>query len=186
MFSAWIVAKDAFKIISTPLRNGKNNLMLPCLFLGDIWTWNTIEHKRKNSNCNRLSSQPTDLHLNSRTLLKIKTLMRLLCLKSSIFQQHGGNLQISSPHTTSCKTSLPVYKPHCLPPSKDSMVLLPANASCPMAGSQVEQSINKELASALVRLMGREVLDMMLQCFFNNVNLVLHSFTMIYQQPKTS
>lgn len=55
-----------------------------------------------------------------------------------------------------------------------------------MAGSQVEQSINKELASALVRLMGREVLDMMLQCFFNNVNLVLHSFTMIYQQPKTS
>ena len=47
MFSAWIVAKDAFKIISTPLRNGKNNLMLPCLFLGDIWTWNTIEHKRK-------------------------------------------------------------------------------------------------------------------------------------------
>jgi len=57
------------------------------------------------------------------------------------------------------------------------MIFLPANASCPMAGSQVEQSINNEPASASVCSMGREVLDMMLRCSFNDVNLDLQWIT---------
>ena len=57
------------------------------------------------------------------------------------------------------------------------MVFLPASASCPMAGSQVEQSVNKEPASASVRLLGREVLDMKLRCSFNDVILDLPRFT---------